>query len=149
MNMTDRLMFKISGSFELRVWRGDELLMRERDSNLVVNGIRSSLAQLLGAGLPDRTIGRFGVGTSFDAPLVTDVALTGGYDRTLLGFDHPQPEQVRFMWALDYAEANGLAIQEFGLLTLDGTLVARKVRGAAIAKTSDIRLDGTWTLQLS
>lgn len=148
MKVRDQLPLRVSGLFELRVWRGDELVVHERENNLVVNGVRSTIAQRLGAASPGRIISRFGVGTRAAAPLPTDAALTGGYDRNLLGFDHPQPEQVRFIWALDYAEANGLAIVEFGLLTEDGTLVARVVRGAAIDKTSDVRLEGTWTLQL-
>jgi len=39
-----------------------------------------------------------------------------------------------------------MAINEFGLLTSDGTLFARKNRNTPINKDSDIALEGQWII---
>jgi uncharacterized protein YdhG (YjbR/CyaY superfamily) len=77
-----------------------------------------------------------------------DTQLTNAYDRDISGYSFPASNEVRFDWELPVDEDNGKAIVEFGLLTADGTLFARKVRkgGLPIYKESDISIEGTWTI---
>jgi hypothetical protein len=44
------------------------------------------------------------------------------------------------------SEANGMAIREFGLLTANGTLFARRIRANPIYKESDISIEGEWII---
>ena len=137
----------LAGTLEITVRRGDEVIEQWRDENLIVNGARDMLAQLIagdGNGQAVTQIG-FGVGESPASP--DDTALTGAYVRNLTGHDYPAAGQVRFQFSLATSEANGLVIREFGLIAADGALFSRKVRGG-IEKNDDISLDGTWTIIL-
>jgi hypothetical protein len=53
---------------------------------------------------------------------------------------------VQVNWKLLVSEANGKAIREFGLLTEDGTLFARRIRANPIYKESDISIEGEWII---
>jgi len=136
---------RMAGVLEVAVHRQGLLIDYWRDENLIVNGAREMLAQLVagdGAGSAVTRIG-FGVGGAPAAP--DDGSLTSAYVRNLTGHDYPAPGRVRFSFALATSEANGLTIREFGLITAGGSLFSRKVRGG-IEKNDDISLDGTWTI---
>ena len=63
------------------------------------------------------------------------------------GFSAKHPSVV-FAFSLGTADANGLAIGEFGLLSAAGVLYARKVRAYQIInKDASMSLSGTWTIQ--
>jgi hypothetical protein len=129
----------------VQVYRHGALIDEFEDDNLIVNGARDALAQLIGGDGAGKTVAQIGFGTSGDGPSPDDAALTGAYVKNLSGRTYPAPGQVEFSWSLATSEANGKAIREFGLICTDGSLFSRKVRGV-IEKENDISLSGTWTI---
>jgi hypothetical protein len=116
------------------------------DNNLVLNGGRTAVMLLLGAGDTGKQLTQIAVGTNGTAPVGTDVAITGAFTKALGAVSYPSANSVRFDFQIGAGDANGIAIQEFGILCDDNTVFARKVR-ALINKNSDIILNGNWTIQ--
>lgn len=116
------------------------------DNNLVLNGGRTAVMRLLGAGDTNKQLTQIAVGTNGTAPVGTDAAITGAFTKALGAVSYPTISSVRFDFQIGAGEANGIAIQEFGILCADNTVFARKVR-ALINKNSDIILNGNWTIQ--
>ena len=143
MILTDTL--PLSGEFELRIYRAGRLIDAIVEPNLIVNGAKDQLARLVGGAGAGRHITHigFGIGTTAAAP--TNTGLSGAYWKPVTAVSYPATGRVAFDWTLSTAEANGMAITEFGLRCADGTLFARKVR-AAINKSDDLSLIGTWTI---
>lgn len=134
------------GIFELRVYNADGCLIEQyEDWNLIVNGGRSAIASLIGAATSTKDVTQIAFGTNGASPVLTDTAITGAFTKAVGAVSYPATGQVRFAWSLELSESNGVTIREYGLLCQDNTLFARKVR-ADIAKTSDVRLEGTWTI---
>lgn len=145
MEMLDRL--PQAGILEYRVRRRGRVVEVFQDENLIVNGARDAMAQLLGGDGAGKTINRIGFGTNGLAPSGPDAALTGGYLKLLGPHIYPTTGKIQWSWTLGTAEANGVSIREMGLLCTDGTLFSRKTRSAgAIEKDSDVDLEGTWTI---
>ncbi|MEW5790047.1 MAG: hypothetical protein ACOY4L_09190 [Pseudomonadota bacterium] len=144
MNMTDTTALR--GTFVCELRRADgALIERIEEANLIVDGAKDQLARLVGGSVEGRHITQigFGVGTAAAAP--GNTGLTGAFWKPVTSVSYPAAGQVAFAWSLSTAEANGLAITEFGLRCADGTLFARKVR-APIHKSDDLSLTGTWTI---
>jgi hypothetical protein len=135
-----------SGLFELRIFRADKLLEEFAEENLVVDNYKVTHARLLGGDVANRSINTFGVGTNGTAPAGGNTALTGAFTKAVDSVTYPATNQVRFAFSLSTAQANGMAIMEFGLLTAGGLLYARKTRAAALQKENDISFNGTWTI---
>ena len=144
--MIDRIPHRPTGRLHLEVWRHGRRIEVFDAPNLVVNGYRLVQSRLLGGDVTNRSITQFGVGTNGAAPVPGNTSLTGAYLNALTGVTYPASNQVRFAFELASGEANGLSIQEFGLLCADGTLYARKVRSATLLKDAGISLTGTWTI---
>lgn len=144
--MQDTLALK--GIFKMQVWsaKTGELLEEYEDNNLVVNLGRTAVMKLLGGETTGNTIGKIAFGTNSTAPAATDTAITGAFSKALGTRTYPTISSVRWAWALEAAENNGMGIREFGLLTANDTLFARKTR-EVINKTVDIRLSGTWEIR--
>lgn len=115
------------------------------DRNLVVNGGRTAVMQLLGAGNTDKQLTKLSVGTNGTQPVGTDAAITGAFTKALGAVTYPTISSVKFDFQLGAGDANGIGIREFGLVCEDGTVFARKVR-ELINKNSDIILNGSWTI---
>lgn len=133
------------GDFYLEIRRGGELIQVIDEKNLIVNGAKNQLARLVGGSVTNRHITQIGFGIGATAAAPTNTALTSAYTKGVTSVEYPATGQVRFNWSLSTAEANGLAITEFGLVCADGTLFSRKVR-APIQKESDLSLSGAWTI---
>ncbi|TXF11942.1 hypothetical protein [Pelomicrobium methylotrophicum] len=135
----------LHGEFTLAIYRRGLLVAEVAEPNLIVNGAKDQLARLVGGAGTGRHITHigFGVGTAAAAPGNTDLA--SAFWKPVTSVSYPATGQVAFAWSLSTAEANGLAITEFGLRCADGTLFARKVR-APIHKSDDLSLTGVWTL---
>lgn len=134
------------GIFEMRTYNADGCLIDTyEDYNLIVNGGRAAIASLIGAATSTKDITQIAFGTNGASPVLTDTAITAQFKKAVGAVTYPASGQVRFAWSLELAENNGVTIREYGLLCEDNTLFARKVR-ADIAKTSDVRLEGTWTI---
>jgi hypothetical protein len=136
----------LRGAFVCELRRADgALIERVEEANLIVNGAKDQLARLVGGAGANRHITHigFGVGTSAASP--NNTGLTGAYWKPITSVSYPATGQAAFAWSLSTAEANGLAITEFGLRCADGTLFARKARNP-IHKSDDLSLTGTWTI---
>jgi len=86
-------------------------------------------------------------GTATNRPTVGDIAITDAFTKNVSGYSFPSTTSVKFDWTLLTTEANGKAITEYGLLTQDGSLFSRKVRGV-INKEADVLINGSWTITI-
>lgn len=144
------------GIFRMRVYKGGELVETFEDHNLIVDGAREQMAHLVAGETTGRKITAVAFGTNGDVPTVDDEEITDAYVKAVDGhsftipedwpFDTPEKGVVIFNWNLGLGEANGKEILEFGLLTEDRTLFARRIRTKALNKESDILLEGEWVI---
>ena len=146
MQFHDEVSSPVTGHFHLEIWRLGRLVEVVDEPNLVVVGSKTCLSRLIGGAFTGKAITTIGFGTSGTAPAAGNTALTGAFTKAVDSVSYPGSNQVRFAFSLSTSEANGMAILEFGLLTGDGTLFARKVRASAFNKDSDLSVSGTWTL---
>ena len=137
----------VRGRLRLDVFRRGEMIERWEDDNLVVLGMRLTLARLLGGDVANRSVTRIGFGTNPTPPVHGNENLTGAFVKALDGVAYTALHVVEFGFSLGADEANGLAISEFGLLTTTGVLVARRVRGTPLHKASDLSLSGLWSIE--
>lgn len=144
MNLGDTLSV-MRGILVIEVWRHGALLEKITDENLIVNGAKFQLAHLIGGDGAGRHITHFGVGIGYATAQPDNVSLQGAVWKPVSSVSYPEAGKVQFNWNLTTADANGMALTEFGLRCADGTLFSRKAR-AAIHKESDIALAGTWTI---
>jgi hypothetical protein len=86
------------------------------------------------------------IGTDGTPPQGDNTGITEPLVKEITGFTYPAIGQVQFGWELSEAEGNGMSICEFGLLTDDGNLFARRTRNAPINRDSDIRIEGFWKI---
>ena len=134
------------GIFSLCVYRRGELIERFEDRNLIVDAGRAIQAQLLGGDVVGRPVASVAFGTNGTPAAPADAAIAGRFLKAIDGHDYPNPTTVAFHFSLGADEANSLEITEFGLITGNDTLYARKVRQGAITKEQDLTLTGTWQI---
>lgn len=138
---------KPRGDFYLEVFRRGELIEVFEEKNLVVIGSQQAHAKLLGGDVSGQSVTQIGFGTGTVAPVFGNTGLTSGsYVKALDGHSYPATNQVLFSFSLGTAEANGMAISEFGLLTGSSALYARKTRTLPLNKDVDLSFSGTWTI---
>lgn len=135
-----------SGHFKLLVWRNGRLVETWEEKNIIVTGSKAVLAHLIGGDTTSKTISQIGFGTGTGAAAAGNSTLTSPFLKSFDTVSYPAAGQTQFNFSLASTEDNGVAISEFGLLTGDGTLFARKVRSAPLNKASDISLTGAWTV---
>jgi len=136
----------LRGVFEMRVYKAGKLMEEITDNNLIVNIAREQMAHLVAGETSERHITSIAFGTNNVDPEPGDTVITGQFVKPLLGYSFPANGRVRFDWILGVTENNGMAIREFGLLTADERLFARKTRTNPINKESDISIEGNWTI---
>lgn len=144
MELKDSLQLK--GVFHVDVIKAGTIIETYEENNMIVDLCRSNLARLLAGNPQGSPVGKISFGTNGAAPETTDTAITNAYTKNIDGYTFPEEGRVTFNWSLATTEANGKSILEFGLLSQNGTLNARKVRVNPINKESDISLQGTWTI---
>ena len=137
--------FAIRGIFEMLVKQNGIIIERYCDDNLIVNGARNQAARLFAGDGIHRTIAKIAFGTNGTDPIVSDTAITNAFVKDVAGFEFPDMGQIQTNWILHTNENNGMAIMEFGRLSVDGTLLCRKVRTKPINKEADISIEGSWT----
>lgn len=135
-----------SGHFLLKVFRRGLLVDAMDKKNLIVVGSQQAHAKLIGGTVANQSVTTIGFGTNATAPVFGNTVLTSPFTKALDSVTYPATNQVQFNFSLGSAEDNGQAISEFGLLTAAGALYARIVRSAALNKSSDISLSGSWTI---
>ena len=140
-----------------------ELIAEYTDQNMIMAAAKGVLASLIGGDGESSAVTHIVVGTS-DAIASPDNTSIGGivctsltpgintldeqnvaFLKTLDGHSYPAEGRVSFTWSLDYGEANGLGIYEYGLVCEDLTLFSRKTRDI-ITKSSEMAMDGEWTI---
>lgn len=145
MQLRDEVRDAPTGHLICRAYRNGKLIDVLDDANLVVTASKQIQCNALG-NTSGWTITQMGFGTNGATPVLTDTALTGQYAKAFDSVTFPATNQVQFNFSLGVSEANGMSIQEFGLLTTNTKLFARKVRLAALVKQSDITLSGSWII---
>jgi hypothetical protein len=116
--------------------------------NLVVNLGKLNVCKLLGGDAAGHSLTKISVGTNGTAPALTNTAITGAFTKDIDSVAYSGNDIVRFVYTIATTEANGITIQEAGLLNSAGVLFARKQR-TPIVKTSAIALQGTWEIKIS
>lgn len=141
----------VTGDFHLQVYRRGNPVERIDDHNLVVYTGRERLAQLL-AGKTTNTIAYVGVGTSGKDEADEDQTLTGQQLFPITG-SSVDGRDARFDFAIGTADANGMAIREFGLFCADKTMFSHRIRrrkdtgaAAVIDKQEDVSIEGYWVI---
>lgn len=137
----------MEGVFTMRVLdTSGTVLWTFSEKNMIVNNARTALSMLVSEGADTgKVITKFGVGIGNETATPADTGLTGAYINTITGHTFPEPGTVKFSWRLNYDEANGLNICEFGLFCEDDSLFSRKVR-EPIFKGSDLAFEGEWSI---
>ena len=125
--------------------------------NLFVDQGRQLLAFCFGFRSPvaDFTVQQFAVGTGLTVPQATDVALespitlasTASTLGPIDGVDFLTPFVVRVSYTIALGDANGYLITERGLFSGNGSLFARHVSSAGIAKSADFSPTLTWRIR--
>ena len=136
----------LRGTFGMKVFKSGKLIEEIQDENLIVNIARNQMAHLVAGEVENRNVAKIAFGTSNTEPVATDTTITDQWAKVIAGHSYPESGKVQFDWELLTTENNGMAILEFGLLTADGQLFARKIRTNPIHKASDISIEGHWTL---
>jgi len=135
-----------TGHFHLEVFRDGVLVDVVDESNIIVNLSKTILAELVGGTVSGNSITKFGIGTNGSSPLPGNTTLTNSYSNSVASVSYPSAGVVSFGFGISSAEAVGMQILEFGLLTDAGRLFARKVRAVALNKTTDISFNGSWVI---
>ena len=140
--------FPLKGILTIKVFKNGVLIDTIIENNLIVNGARDQVARLIAGNVTGRSVNRIAFGTNGTEPTVGDTSITNQFVRNVKGFSYPAMGKVQINWDLPVTENNGMAIMEFGLLTADNTLFARRIRQDPIYKEADISLEGDWTIVL-
>jgi hypothetical protein len=136
----------LRGIFQCKIFRSGKLIEEILERNLIVNDARFQMAHLIAGNVTGRSISQIAFGINGIEPDLSDDRIINKWVKPVSGFSYPGNGKVQFDWDLLIAENNGMAIREFGLLTVDGTLFARKTRTNPIYKASDISIEGHWTI---
>lgn len=137
--------YKLIGSVDYKIIsKTHGIIDHVQKPNVVLRTVRDVITCLMGHGTD--AITQFGVGTSTALPVDTDTALTGQVLSPLVSYDITVGNAVTFSYWFDYSLGNGLTIGEIGLLTTSGVLIARNIR-QPFTKTSDMAIEGLWTLE--
>lgn len=143
--MDDNIQYKIVGRVNYNIIsKKYGIIERVTHDNMVMRNIKNVITGLLGQGTDQITL--FGVGTNSLLPVDTNTTLTNQVITPLVSYDISQNNMVTFNYYVDYDLANDITIGEMGLLTTSGVLVAR-INRVPFTKTSDMALEGQWTLE--
>jgi hypothetical protein len=113
---------------------------------MIQDAYYDAVRKLLASGDAGKVIVSVGFGSSgaTNATQLTDAVIVPVES---ISFDGTNPRKLLVNWKLPRHMANGLAIREIGLLTADGTVIARRTR-SAIEKTTDMELGDIWELDV-
>ena len=138
----------VTGEIHLEVYRGNQMIDKIDDHNLVVDAGRKRLAELAAGKVgsyAENYITHIGLGSGNTVESVNDTALVNQQLFPLTSVEiNGRDVQCNFFIANN--EAVGLSIHELGLLCADGTMFSHRVRQGIIEKYDDIELKGYWIL---
>lgn len=134
----------VNGAIVYDIFKNGVLIEHVEDHNLVVNGGRTRLAQLI-SGKSTSFITQIGFGTGSVNPSLEDTTLDNL--RTInISSSAVDGQSVTFNWFLDENTCNGMNITEFALFASDGVMITHQVRGRVIGKDVDITVSGKYIL---
>jgi len=143
---SDSVQKELKGMFELIVKdKSGNVIEKYIEKNLIVDRARFNMAHVISAAGNNIFIDGIAFGTGTAPAVSGDLVLTGSTKFAFDSVNYPANNSVAFNWSLGYADLVGMSITEFGLISNNGNLFSRKVR-AAIVKTSDITINGKWTI---
>lgn len=117
----------------------------DEDHNLIVSTGLQSAAKAIG-GDANFVASKVAVGEDNTPPDVSDaMPLLNQFVKSVSTTTYPETNSVQFDFIIESTEANGTSITEFGLVTANDTLIARRVV-STIQKTSDFNIQGYWKL---
>ncbi|MCL2610906.1 MAG: hypothetical protein FWE02_04425 [Defluviitaleaceae bacterium] len=138
----------LKGTLVYKIFKNNILIEEVIENNLVVDNGRNLITHFLaGDNLAD-FIERVAFGTNGSPTNNTDSQIVSAFVKPISGFDYTGVGQVRFNWELLPTENNGMTIAEFGLISSNGLLFARRVRTTPLYKESDIHIMGYWMIAL-
>ena len=145
--MKSTVLMSARGHFMLSIYDNGTLKEVIDEPNLIVLDSKRALSHAIAGDSADSwAISKIGFGSNNTLPTPNDSVLsTDAYIKPLNG-SKIRGTIVRFDFTLDKNEANGKPINEFGLLTGNGTLFARKIRQQPLSKTNSTEFIGTWTI---
>jgi len=159
------------GVFKMTVRKKGKIIETYEDNNLIVNSAKLLLAHLLGGDVNGKSVTKIGFGTNGAMPLPDNTSLTNSFTKPVKTISYPGYTteevnwgpilglsndiivswycyQIQFDWELLTNEDNGHSISEFGLISGNNTLFARKSRNGPIVKAPDISIEGSWIITL-
>jgi len=165
-SMTDSMAQYMNLQGELKVKyfdRSGRVVHQIEGPNMIMTVAKVTLSKLIGGDTSGKSVTKLALGNDATVPApdnasiggIVSTALTSGvntkagitcaYLKTLTGHTYPSAGRIAFQWALDYGEANGLEIKEYGLVCEDLTMFSRKTRGV-VTKSSGLSATGIWTI---
>ncbi|MBN3839264.1 hypothetical protein [Burkholderia sp. Ac-20349] len=145
MLIRDEVRDRPTGHFILDIYRNGSLIERMDEPNLVVTKSKKIQAQAI-SGVAAYAVTQMGYGSNGANPQLTDTALTNPFYKAFDSIAYPADNQIQFNFSLGVNDANGYTIQEFGLVSGNTNLFARKVRLAPLVKQNDITVSGSWII---
>ena len=134
----------VKGALIYTVYRRGVPIEHVEEKNLVVNGGRRRLAELI-SGHSSDFVTQIGFGTGTREPELTDVILD---DLQTIDITDSVVDgtSVTFNWYLDQTHCNGMNISEFALFAADGLMLTHQQRGRIIGKEQDVTVKGQYIL---
>lgn len=160
----DRHHLPCSGILSVRATnRKGQELFSFNDQNMIMAATKETLAHLVGGDVENQSVTHVVLGNKATTPSPDNNSIGGistgnlvpgqnlvndticAYLKSITSHSYPAPGRIQFSWELDYGEANGLVINEYGLINTGLTLFARKTRGT-VTKDSGMHIAGNWTI---
>ena len=136
-----------TGEMAVWIWRHGVLIEATRQPNMVVDAARAVNALLVSGSFSNNAVTQIGFGSTATPPAAGNTGLSvDAYVKAVDLITYQAPNRIAFSISLGTGEANGLALSEYGLLTGNGALYARLVRGAPLTKDASVSLSAVWTI---
>lgn len=147
MKLEDKL-HRMKGRLSVKVIdRAGKVVSEDTGNNLIVDMGYKVTADLL-SGQMGAAITKAAVGTNPAAPDPADIQITDAFIVTVDGVDSLGDTTIRFNFTIPYdCAANGKVISEYGLMTQNGRLFARRTR-ASVTKTANLMIAGAWDISI-
>jgi len=147
---------QLKGRLSYTVYKNRVPIERYEGNNLIMDATRYKIMHIIAGELLDDpesdiaglSVDRIAIGTSGSELNANDTEIINPFYKAIKKFNFPEINQVRFFWEITESEANGIAIREFGLITEDGSLFARRTRDKPLQKESDISIEGEWVISI-
>jgi len=140
---------RLTGILHLRIYRNGKLAEEVVLENLITNRGLDHYAKCQAGDAGAKPVAKVAVGEGTGAPQKTDTALTNPFAKAVDGVTFPATGQAAYAFTIATDEANGLSIQEFGLVDDTETVLhARRLKAIGI-KDSSMSIEGTWTTKVA